>query len=257
MIIVNCQLSIVNCQFDKGGGELVLKGNLAEIGIAEIVKALSLIGKSGKLALVSDENTGIIYLRQGNVISAEARDLRGEEALYSMALWTTGSFTYDPAMTLVDRNIHIGSESLFIGLSSQVDRYNYLLSRCPPLDVRLSVEETLDAARYNAEQRKFLAIISKRAILDDVLSRSPYDKLKSLEIIAKLIGIEWVHGLHILAPEQEELVPRLVRESGLKDFAPDVDTGQGNGHNKPSSGHSGKRNPSQFVSSQAFDVDSS
>lgn len=165
-----------------------MKGNLAEIEIADMVKALSLIGKSGKLALVSDEHKGIIYLRQGHVISAEAGRLRGEEALYSMALWTTGNFTYDPVMTLVDRNIHIGSESLFIGLSSQVDRYNYLLSRCPALDARLSVEETLDTDQYGAEQQKLLKLISKRAILQDVLSKSPYDKLKSLEIIVQLYG---------------------------------------------------------------------
>ncbi len=79
----------------------------------------------------------------------------------------------------------------------------------------------------------------------------------ALETVAKLIGIEWVHGLHILAPEQEELVPRLVRESGLKDFAPDVETDPGNGHSKSSSGHSVKRNSSQFVSSQARDIDNS
>ena len=132
-----------------------MKGNLAEIEIADMVKALSLIGKSGKLALVSDENKGIIYLRQGHVISAETGGLRGEDALYSMALWMTGNFTYDPVMTLVDRNIHIGSESLFIGLSSQVDRYNYLLSRCPALDARLNVEETLDTDQYSAEQQNF------------------------------------------------------------------------------------------------------
>jgi hypothetical protein len=164
-----------------------LKGNLAEIGLADMVKALSLIGKSGKLTLSSEGNTGVTYLRQGNVISAEAGKLRGEDALYAMALWTTGSFSYDPVTTaFVDQNIYLGSESLFIGLSSRVDRYQYLLSRCPPLDAHLSVETTQSTERYSVEQRKLLEIVSKRAVLHDVLSKSPYDKLKSLEIIAQL-----------------------------------------------------------------------
>jgi len=201
---------------DKGGG-LALKGNLAKIGIADMVKALSLIGKSGKLSLISDGNKGIIYLRQGNAIYAEAGELRGEEALYSMALWTTGSFSYDPVTTLVDQNIHIGSESLFIGLSSQVDRYNYLLSRCPPLDARLSVEETFqDADQYSSEHHKLIDIISKRAILQDVVSKSPYGKLKSLEIIVQLYADKMISiaGKASEPVQEEEIRPSL--ETNLK-----------------------------------------
>ncbi len=162
-----------------------MKGNLAAIGIAEMVKALSLIGKSGRLTLTSQEKRGIIYLRQGNVIYAEAGKLRGEEALYEMALWTTGRFGYDPETRLVDQNVHIGSESLFIGLSSRVDRYQYLLSRCPDLDSRLSVDSLQDGAA-DADQQKLLQLISKRPILEDVLKRSPFDTLTTLDMIAQL-----------------------------------------------------------------------
>lgn len=168
-----------------------MKGTLAEIGIAEMVKALSLIGKSGKLVLDSEGNQGIIYLRQGSVIYGETGNLRGENALYAMALWNSGSFTYDPVLTLVEQNIRIGAESLFIGLSSQVDRYNYLLKRCPALDARLGVVESLSIRnmdQYTADQRKLLALFTKKPIFRDVLNKFPYEKLKTLEDIAKLYG---------------------------------------------------------------------
>lgn len=164
-----------------------MKGNLAEIGIADIVKAFSLIGKSGKLFLKSENVKGTIYLRQGRVIAAEAGSIEGEDALYAMALWTSGRFTYDPAMTLVEQNIHVGAESLFIGLSSKVDRYHYLLSRCPALDAKLDLAEALESAdQSDTEQQRLLEIISRKPLLVEVLHMFPYDKLTPLEQIARL-----------------------------------------------------------------------
>jgi len=54
----------------------------------------------------------------------------------------------------------------------------------------------------------------------------------ALEIIAELKEMQWIHGLHILAPEQEEVVTRLVEEGGLKNLAPRVMPTSGNGRDK-------------------------
>ena len=84
---------------------------------------------------------------------AETGSIGGEEALYAMSLWTFGQFRYDPVMTLVEQNIHSGAESLFIGLSSKVDRYHYLLSRCPSLHSRLGLSESMERPeQQDAEQ---------------------------------------------------------------------------------------------------------
>jgi hypothetical protein len=195
-----------------------LKGNLAEIGIADMVKALSLIGKSGKLILESKGTRGTVYFRRGNLIAATAGKLIGEEALYAMALWTSGTFTYDPVMTLVEQNIRIGSESLFIGLSSRVDRYNYLLSRCPVLDARLGVEESLfirNSDQYTPEQRKILDVIGKRLTFQEVLNRFPYNKLEMLETFGQLYADSVVKITGKASqPVPEEVVPSL--ETNLK-----------------------------------------
>lgn len=165
-----------------------MKGNLAKIGMADMIKALSLIGKSGRLKASSEGDAGEVYLKKGTVIYAETHDKRGEDALYDMALWSTGEFNYEPANTLVDRNIHIGSDSLFISLSSRVDRYHYLMTRCPPIDARLSVGSSpANRARFTADEQKLLTLIGKRGSMGDVLKRSPYDdRLKSLEVISRL-----------------------------------------------------------------------
>lgn len=183
-----------------------------------MIKALSLIGKSGKLILDTDGTKGTVFFRRGNVIAAATGKLSGEDALYAMALWTSGTFTYDPVMTLVEQSIRTGSESLFIGLSSRVDRYHYLLSRCPVLDARLGVEESLfirHSDQYSAEQRKILDIVAKRLTFREVLNKFPYNKLETLETFGQLYADNVIKVIGKASqPVQEEVVPSL--EANLK-----------------------------------------
>lgn len=164
-----------------------MKGNLAKIGIADIVKAFSLIGKSGKLLVTSGKIRGTVYFRQGRVFAAEAGSVEGEDALYAMSLWTSGQFQYDPVMTLVENNIQSGAESLFIGLSSKVDRYHYLLSRCPALNARLELSESLERPEQpDVVEKAIFDMLSRKPLLSEVLDAFPYDKLMPLEQLVRL-----------------------------------------------------------------------
>lgn len=173
-----------------------------------MVKALALIGKSGRLTVSSSGGKGSIYLKSGEVIRAENGKLLGEDALYSLALTSFGSFQYEPEMPLVDRNIHIGMESLFIGLSSKVDRYNYLLSRSPKLDDRLSVKTLKDPGQYGEDIHTILRLLTRPIALRDLFKRSPYDRISTLEIVTRLctegvIGVSRKSSTIIKEEEQE------------------------------------------------------
>lgn len=183
-----------------------MKGDLTKIGIADIVKALSLIGKSGRLTVSSGGSRGYIYLKKGIVVNAEEGKLQGEEALYSMALKSSGIFHYEPEMPLVDRNVNIGMESLFIGLSSQVDRYNYLLSRGPKLDDRLHTKALKDPSQYDKETRTVLRLLTKPLALQDLLKRAPYPRIRTLEIVNQLLAkrVIGVAGKTTTIPKEDE-----------------------------------------------------
>jgi methylenetetrahydrofolate reductase (NADPH) len=58
----------------------------------------------------------------------------------------------------------------------------------------------------------------------------------ALDLIAELKGLRGIHGLHILAPGQEEVVPRLVKETGLKESRRRAPPFSGNGRNKSQQG---------------------
>jgi methylenetetrahydrofolate reductase (NADPH) len=54
----------------------------------------------------------------------------------------------------------------------------------------------------------------------------------ALELISELKGLRGVNGLHILAPGQEEVVPRLVKETSLRDSGQRARPFSGNGRGK-------------------------
>lgn len=103
----------------------------------------------------------------------------------------------------------------------------YLIATVAPL-------KSLYHARYMA--REVPGCFIPQAVLARVENASdPQEESIQivLEIIEELKDMQWIHGLHILAPEQEELAIRLVEEGGLKNLAPRVMPSSGNGHDKP------------------------
>jgi methylenetetrahydrofolate reductase (NADPH) len=77
----------------------------------------------------------------------------------------------------------------------------------------------------------------------------------ALDLIAKLKSVTGIHGMHILSPGQEEVVPRLVKEAGLIDFVPGVEAFSGNGRNKSSNGRGTRFNLPPSLDRSAFHLD--
>lgn len=74
----------------------------------------------------------------------------------------------------------------------------------------------------------------------------------ALDLIEELKGVGGIHGLHISAPGQEEVVPRLVNETGLIDFVPDTWTFSGNGRNRSHCGRTIHSNLPKFIQWPVF-----
>jgi methylenetetrahydrofolate reductase (NADPH) len=80
----------------------------------------------------------------------------------------------------------------------------------------------------------------------------------ALNLIAGLKSMGGIHGLHILAPGQEEVVPRLVKEAGLEGFVPGTRRFSGNGRDKHHNGRDTNfNNLLKSMDWLAFDPDNS
>jgi len=74
----------------------VLSGDLAEMGLIDIIQVLDASRKSGILKVKSADKEGAICFTDGRMLDATVADLRGEEAVYSLLECEEGSFWFEP-----------------------------------------------------------------------------------------------------------------------------------------------------------------
>lgn len=95
----------------RGGG---VTGSLQEMSLPDIVQVLHQGRKSGVLRLTSDRNTGEVYLRDGDIVHATWRDLRGADAFYALLCLKTGTFAVDADVPAPQTTIDLSAEMLLI-----------------------------------------------------------------------------------------------------------------------------------------------
>lgn len=89
-------------------------GDLADLSIVELVQMLNLNKKSGVLDITSDEGSGLIYLKDGQLYGAKTRDKEGEEAFYDLVGFTKGRFNFEIADSEMTQNINGGTMNVLM-----------------------------------------------------------------------------------------------------------------------------------------------
>lgn len=72
-----------------------LQGNLQEMSLASLIQVNCQEMRSARLTLTRADQTGEIYLSDGQVVHAALGDLSGEAAFYALLAWDNGTFLLD------------------------------------------------------------------------------------------------------------------------------------------------------------------
>ena len=66
--------------------------------VLEVLQMCCLSKRSGAIQIVKQGQSGIVFLREGKIVHAEAAVTRGTEALLEIASWGDIEFAYDPSV---------------------------------------------------------------------------------------------------------------------------------------------------------------
>ena len=72
------------------------QGSIQELPVPDIIQLVSVSGKTGMFTLVRGTERGFIYLKNGHMVHASLNDLTGDEAIYALAIWSSGDFQFTP-----------------------------------------------------------------------------------------------------------------------------------------------------------------
>jgi response regulator RpfG family c-di-GMP phosphodiesterase len=95
-------------------GHQGLSGSLAELGLPDLVTALSNGRKTGALRITSKTVSGEVLFLEGAIVNATAGTKRGAGAFYELLRLSEGQFAVDPSVKPSERMISESTESLLL-----------------------------------------------------------------------------------------------------------------------------------------------
>lgn len=169
-----------------------LEGNVADITMIDLLQTIEEELRSGTIHLTREQQSAVIYFREGNILDAICGKLQGEEAIYRLMLWPDGEFVlrYHDQVRRVDR-IEKDSGALLLEGIRRLDRYSELVEGLPPLHRVFEADyQALSGIldQLPPEVARILRLFDGLRSIREVTDGSPVDDVTTLKIVTKLIG---------------------------------------------------------------------
>lgn len=110
------------------------QGSISELPVPDIIQLVSVSGKTGMFLLMRGSERGSIYLQNGRIVHAELGPLGGEEAVYALAIWSTGDFQFTPGKESEKTTIDKTNTSLLMEAARRLDEWKVLARKIPGVD---------------------------------------------------------------------------------------------------------------------------
>ncbi len=115
-------------------------GSLEDMGVVDLLQTVEMGQKSGTIRFESDNRRATLWFDQGRVIDAKAGRLGGEDAVYRLLTWETGSFEIDFRAPEVPERITSSTQALLMEGMRRVDEWGRTCEQLPDLDTVFEVD---------------------------------------------------------------------------------------------------------------------
>jgi hypothetical protein len=163
-----------------------LQGSLSELPLPDVIQLVSVSGKTGAFEIQREDEVGRIYLRDGQIVDAMVGNLRGDSAVYEMAIWSEGTFTFRPGDESGQTTIHMSNASLMMEAARRLDEWRVLSRKIPSLDLVpffTTREKGTDQVTLSPQEWILVTRIDGQSTIDEIaaeLKWAPFDVSKLL-----------------------------------------------------------------------------
>jgi CheY-like chemotaxis protein len=183
-------------------------GDLADIGVVDLVQTIELNRKSGIIHIADREGRrGAVFFRDGRVIDAEVGRLAGTEAMYRLFSWSEGRFEVEFKPIRRRDIIELPTAALLMEGMRRLDEWTRLLETLPGLDKVVEVDYRVLAdqlADLPDEVNGLLRLCDGSRSLFAVIDDSDYPDLEALTVASNLFA---QHILYVREPGGHEAEP--------------------------------------------------
>ena len=161
------------------------QGSIQELPIPDIIQLVSVSGKTGMFTLTRGAEHGYIYLKNGQMTHAKLGDVTGEEAVYALAIWSTGDFQFTPGEEAESATIRTSNTSLLMESARRIDEWKVLSRRIPGLESvpTLIPRDASEPVMVSPPERNLVLRIDGRKTVEEIareLDSSSFETAKTL-----------------------------------------------------------------------------
>jgi hypothetical protein len=172
-----------------------LQGSLKHLHLADVIQLISVSGKTGMFHLKKEERIGLIYLKDGSIVHAEVEEIKGEEAVYELAIWNDGEFHFEPDLEPGVKTITKSNTNLLMEAARRLDEWRVLSRKIPNLELvpEFVVDQSQERGQIQLNTSEWL-ILSKINGKSDIRTIAKTCNLSIFDVSKLLYGLI-THGL--------------------------------------------------------------
>lgn len=223
-------------------------GRLEDLAIIDLIELFGAEKKTGILTIHNENgHSGQIICNRGQVISANTRALRSEEAIYKMMHWNRGRFSMLFTDVLLDDEFTLSNMGLLLQGAKRMDIRSELLKQLPSLDAIVittsNFKKITSQKDMNSELKEFLTLFDGERTLGRIVDDSHENEVVTLKRMVKLYKLGFLYVLRNFSKDspmqfrsEEEEEPAYIPFDVAKDI--DEESSIEQDHEKPAMQHS-------------------
>ncbi len=177
-----------NLRGDLDKATLFSAGNLEDVSLKTLLNNLAREERTGILKMVTSENSGKIYFKEGQATHAQVGVHRGERALLHMLFWHQGTFQFISTAGVDGAySVHISNVALLIEAEKLRIAYIDDLENIGPMHSVVRLQYAGDLAHSSIEvDTAFIRLIEHPVRLNRILENPVYTSFETASLLRKL-----------------------------------------------------------------------
>ena len=192
---------------------MTFQGSLNELSLSDIVQLVAVSGKTGMFSMTHASEKGYVYIHSGQITHAKLGDVEGEDAVYSLALWSQGSFQFSPGVESEARTISRSNTNLLLEAARRSDEWKILSKKIPGTDsvpVLVAREDANVQVTLTPLEWKVVTKTDGLRSIDEIaraIRISPFDVAKTLYGLVTAELVEVAKGAPVARPASRVSTP--------------------------------------------------
>ncbi len=198
---------------------MALQGNLEDFEITDVFQLIQLGQKDGGLRITSDDDTGVVYFKDGIVVHAQTYSFKGQPAIDAILSWGKGRFSFNPNEEAREHTVDLPIQQVILEAARRIDELTKIQKLIPSFNAVVKIVEVPRAGVENInlrpEEWKVLSFVDGSRTFKEIAFTTSLSEFETARILYGLISsglVKIVPKAPVAPPASEKKEEKEIKE---------------------------------------------